>query len=129
MADDELVENIYPESGSVVLWGPSVEVERGLSLRSLRRAPHRRLRAEVDSALGALPEGERSALLRLVAEADLHAYESRRASRNWRRLYFLLGFPAAVLAGISGGTALASEELRIYAGVIRLFLGQFPPCP
>ena len=102
MAEDELVEDVMPGAGSVVLWGPSVEVERRFRWRR-SRAPHRRLRAEVDAALGALPEGERSALLRLVAEADLHAYESRRASTNWRRLYVLLGFPAAVLAGISGG--------------------------
>lgn len=119
MAEDELTEDVYPVGrGSVVLWGPSVEIERKRRRGSNR--PHRRLRAEVDAAIGELPEGERSALLRLVAEADLHAYESRRASRNWRRLYFTLGFPAAVLAGVSGGAALASEQLRVSAGVIAL---------
>ncbi|WP_157555922.1 hypothetical protein [Nocardia acidivorans] len=78
------------------------------------------LRSDLDSAMGHAPVSELDALMRLVGEGDLRAFDLRRASDRWRRIYFLLGLPAAILAAVSGAAGLATEQLRIPAALVAL---------
>ncbi|MEV6339488.1 hypothetical protein AB0M12_32820 [Nocardia vinacea] len=87
--------------------------------RRLGRA-HGRLRAELEDVLGTPPTSELDALVHLVAEADLRAFDWRRVGKRWGRAYFVLGLPAAILAGVSGAAGLAEEQFRIAAAVIAL---------
>jgi hypothetical protein len=79
-----------------------------------------RLNKRVKDALGTTPEEPLGALVRLVAEADLRAFDSRRVSLWWSRAYYLLGVPAAVLAAIAGAIGLAEAASRIIAAIIAL---------
>ncbi|WP_378672133.1 hypothetical protein [Nocardia sp. GCM10030253] len=126
-----------PMSQADVMWGASMEV-RNVRARGpmvlpqdtgqIQRSPVRRrqlsrrarLRAELDDVLGTPPRDERAALVNLVAEADLHAFDLRRSSKRWGRAYFILGLPAAILAGIAGAAGLSSEQFRVTAAIIAL---------
>jgi hypothetical protein len=79
-----------------------------------------RLRSQLNLALGTPPKTARDALVILVAEADLRAFEVSKGGKWWRRTYYILGLPAAVLAGISGASGLASADNRISAAIIAL---------
>jgi hypothetical protein len=57
---------------------------------------------------------------RLIAEAAAGARRAARRSRMWNGVFLTLGFPAAVLAGVSGATGLASVDARIPAAFLAL---------
>jgi hypothetical protein len=59
-------------------------------------------------------------LLELEAESYRQSVLARRRSDFFKRLYYLFGLPAAILAAIAGATALASTTGRIAVGVIAL---------
>ncbi len=68
-----------------------------------------------------------SAPTRLRAEAERLLEEARRELRNadrrvgfWTVVDIGLGFPAAVLAGVSGAAGLASAEARVPAALLAL---------
>ncbi len=65
-------------------------------------------------------EGVGKELAQIIAEATRQAGVHRRKAAFWDRTYFVVGLPAAALAGIAGITALASAAGRIVAGVVSL---------
>lgn len=79
-----------------------------------------RLNKRVKDALGTTPDKPLGALVQLVAEADLCAFDLRRGSLWWSRAYYLLGAPAAVLATIAGAIGLADAASRFTAAIIAL---------
>ncbi|MET7294864.1 hypothetical protein ABZS79_22495 [Streptomyces griseoloalbus] len=68
------------------------------------------LRAEVD---------------KLIAEAHIGARRAQRRAKLWHATYLSLGFPAAVLAGISGAAGLASAGARVPAAILALLAAGF----
>jgi hypothetical protein len=61
-----------------------------------------------------------SELKEIQSRAELNAKSQRKRASRWSSLYFLVGLPAAVLAAVSGATALASTANHVAAGVIAL---------
>jgi hypothetical protein len=59
-------------------------------------------------------------LLSLIADCDLHAYNTQKVGKWWGRAYYLLGLPAAVLATIAGAAALTSAAGRILTATVAL---------
>jgi hypothetical protein len=82
--------------------------------------PRRRLKRLRDTAIGQAPNDAMGVLRSLIADCDLHAYNTRSAGKWWGRAYYLLGLPAAVLATIAGAAALLSTAGRIPAAIIAL---------
>ncbi|MFF5297240.1 hypothetical protein [Paractinoplanes globisporus] len=71
--------------------------------------------------------GDSSLVLRLRAEikelaetANLVASAELKSARRWGRIHLILGLPTAVVAAVSGATALASTAGRVPAGVLAL---------
>ncbi|TQK44713.1 hypothetical protein FBY35_6236 [Streptomyces sp. SLBN-118] len=67
--------------------------------------PSRRLRAEIE---------------RLRDEAARQRALAHRRAEFWNRAHIVLGFPAALLAGISGAAGLATADARVPAALIAL---------
>jgi hypothetical protein len=82
--------------------------------------PRRQLKRLRDTAIGQAPNDAMGVLRSLIADCDLHAYNTRSAGKWWGRAYYLLGLPAAVLATIAGAAALVSTAGRIPAAFIAL---------
>jgi hypothetical protein len=82
--------------------------------------PRRTLRRRLDRALGEAPDDAMGVLITLIADCDLRAYDTRRASKRWGSAYYLLGLPAAVFATIAGAAGLASTAGRIPAAIVAL---------
>lgn len=82
--------------------------------------PRRRLKRQRDTAIGQAPKEAMGVLQSLIADCDLHAYNTRSAGKWWGRAYYLLGLPAAILATIAGAAALASTAGRIPAAIVAL---------
>ncbi|MCH0538040.1 hypothetical protein I3F58_00375 [Streptomyces sp. MUM 203J] len=57
---------------------------------------------------------------RLRDEAARHRSLSDRRAGRWVKVEIALGFPAALLAGVSGATGLASADARIPAALMAL---------
>jgi hypothetical protein len=66
------------------------------------------------------PDRLESTYRQLVAQSDLNSFDAWRASRWWGRTYYILGLPAAVLAGIAGAVGLANTAGRVPAAIIAL---------
>ncbi|GAA0503427.1 hypothetical protein Ade02nite_35890 [Paractinoplanes deccanensis] len=65
-------------------------------------------------------EGIRQGIIEVrTASVDAASWHARWA-RRWGRVYFALGLPSAVLAGVAGATGLASTSGRIPAAIIAL---------
>ncbi|MGJ6961841.1 hypothetical protein ACSDR0_07985 [Streptosporangium sp. G11] len=62
----------------------------------------------------------RQEVSRVASEANWYSGRALRRTRIWNATYIMLGLPAAVLAGISGATGLASVEGRIPAAFLAL---------
>lgn len=82
--------------------------------------PRRRLKRLRDKAIGEAPNDAMGVLLSLIADCDLHAYNTQSIGKWWGRAYYLLGLPAAVLATIAGAAALVSTTGRIAVAVVAL---------
>ncbi|MFF0446631.1 hypothetical protein ACFYT4_09495 [Streptomyces sp. NPDC004609] len=61
----------------------------------------------------------------VVEEARIGARRAQRRSKLWNATYICLGFPAAVLAGISGAAGLAAPGARVPAAVLALLSAGF----
>ena len=85
-----------------------------------RRNPIRALRAQLAAQVGRSAETVETTMQVMVAECDLRAYESRRASEWWGRMYYLLGAPAALLATVAGATALSDAVPPFVISVLAL---------
>ena len=83
-------------------------------------SPRRSLKRNRDRAIGQAPNNAMGVLLSLIADSDLRAYDTQRASKRWGRAYYMLGLPAAVLATIAGAAGLASTAGRIPVAIITL---------
>jgi hypothetical protein len=84
--------------------------------------PRRQLRKALEEAADPkkTPDSLESTYRQLVAQSDLNSFDAWRASRWWGRTYYILGLPAAVLAGIAGAVGLATTAGRIPAAIIAL---------
>jgi hypothetical protein len=78
------------------------------------------LKQRLDEALGQAPGDAMQVLLSFIADCDLRAYNTRRASERWGSAYYLLVLPAAVLATIAGAAGLASTAGRIPIAIVAL---------
>ncbi|MFJ9033827.1 hypothetical protein ACIRQP_36150 [Streptomyces sp. NPDC102274] len=67
----------------------------------------------------------RSEVERIVTEARIGAKRAQRRSKLWNATYICLGFPTAVLAGVSGAAGLASPEARVPAAILALLSAGF----
>jgi hypothetical protein len=74
----------------------------------------------VADSIGTAYESIDGAYRSLIAECDLNAFDARRRTARWSKAYYLIGFPAAILAAVAAATGLASETGRIPAGIISL---------
>ncbi|MER7345835.1 hypothetical protein ABT390_10550 [Streptomyces aurantiacus] len=61
----------------------------------------------------------------IAAESRIGARRAQRRSKLWNATYICLGFPAAVLAGISGAAGLASPGARVPAAILALLSAGF----
>jgi hypothetical protein len=103
-----------------LLLSSSATVEALVKFGRLRSSPRRRLRRILEDSIGTAPSDVEGTFRALIAECDLNAFDTRRASRWWGRAYYMLGLPAAVLATVAGATGLASTAGRVPAAVIAL---------
>ncbi len=87
-----------------------------------------------DSAsAGAVPGGAGDARLvalraeveKVIGEARVGARRAQRRAKLWHAAYLSLGFPAAVLAGVSGAAGLASAGARVPAAILALLAAGF----
>jgi hypothetical protein len=62
---------------------------------------------------------------RIIEEARIGARRAKRRGKLWNATFLTLGFPAAVLAGISGAAGLASAGARVPAAVLALLAAGF----
>lgn len=67
----------------------------------------------------------RAEVEKLIAEAQVGARRAQRRAKLWHAAYLSLGFPAAVLAGISGAAGLASAGARVPAAILALLAAGF----
>ncbi|MFE1290214.1 hypothetical protein [Streptomyces sp. NPDC058751] len=67
----------------------------------------------------------RAEVEKIISEAHIGARRAQRRAKLWHAVYLSLGFPAAVLAGVSGAAGLASEGARIPAAVLALLSAGF----
>ncbi|MET8678039.1 hypothetical protein ABZW18_10720 [Streptomyces sp. NPDC004647] len=61
----------------------------------------------------------------IVIEARTEAQSAQRRGAFWNATYLLLGFPAAVLAGVAGAAGLASPDARVPAAIMALLSAGF----
>jgi len=104
----------------LVLGSANLTLESWESIKNLWNSPRRQLRKKLLAAIGTTPDDIEATFRSLIAECDLNAFDTRRASRWWGRAYYMLGLPAAVLAVVAGATGLASTAGRIPAAIIAL---------
>ncbi|WP_198533703.1 hypothetical protein [Streptomyces odonnellii] len=62
---------------------------------------------------------------RIAAEAGIGARRAQRRGKLWNATHLLLGFPAAVLAAVSGAAGLASSDARVPAAILALLAAGF----
>ncbi|MFI9780161.1 hypothetical protein ACIHCV_36630 [Streptomyces sp. NPDC051956] len=62
---------------------------------------------------------------KIITEAQIGARRAQRRAKLWHAMYLSLGFPAAVLAGISGAAGLASTDARVPAAILALLSAGF----
>ncbi|MFJ5779881.1 hypothetical protein [Streptomyces sp. NPDC093094] len=62
---------------------------------------------------------------RVLAEAERRERSAHQRVRFWGVIDIALGFPAAVLAGLSGAAGLASPDARVPAAVLALLAAGF----
>lgn len=67
----------------------------------------------------------RAEVEKIITEAHIGARRAQRRAKLWHAVYLSLGFPAAVLAGISGAAGLASTGARIPAAILALLAAGF----
>lgn len=67
----------------------------------------------------------RRQVVQLVEEAARQGMQARNWARFWHATHIFLGFPAAVLAAISGAAGLASADLRVPAALLALLAAGF----
>lgn len=67
----------------------------------------------------------RAEVEKIITEAQIGARRAQRRAKLWHAVYLSLGFPAAVLAGISGAAGLASAGARVPAAVLALLSAGF----
>lgn len=67
----------------------------------------------------------RAEVEKIIAEAQIGARRAQRRAKLWHGAYLSLGFPAAVLAGISGAAGLASAGARVPAAILALLAAGF----
>ncbi|MFE9610892.1 hypothetical protein [Streptomyces sp. NPDC006012] len=67
----------------------------------------------------------RAEVEKLITEARVGARRAQRRAKLWHATYLSLGFPAAVLAGVSGAAGLASAGARVPAAVLALLAAGF----
>ncbi|MEV4972234.1 hypothetical protein [Streptomyces scopuliridis] len=67
----------------------------------------------------------RAEVEKLITEAQIGARRAQRRAKLWHAAYLSLGFPAAVLAGISGAAGLASAGARVPAAILALLAAGF----
>ncbi|WP_326809950.1 hypothetical protein OIE62_38255 [Streptomyces scopuliridis] len=67
----------------------------------------------------------RAEVEKLITEARIGARRAQRRAKLWHAAYLSLGFPAAVLAGISGAAGLASAGARVPAAILALLAAGF----
>ncbi|MEV6591309.1 hypothetical protein [Streptomyces acidicola] len=67
----------------------------------------------------------RAEVEKIIAEAQIGARRAQRRAKLWHAMYLSLGFPAAVLAGISGAAGLASAGARVPAAILALLSAGF----
>ncbi|MDT0317581.1 hypothetical protein [Streptomyces millisiae] len=67
----------------------------------------------------------RSEVEKLIEEARIGARRAQRRAKLWNATYLVLGFPAAVLAGVSGAAGLASPDARVPAAILALLAAGF----
>ncbi|MEE1738724.1 hypothetical protein PUR49_19720 [Streptomyces sp. BE147] len=67
----------------------------------------------------------RAEVEKLITEAQVGARRAQRRAKLWHATYLSLGFPSAVLAGISGAAGLASAGARVPAAVLALLAAGF----
>jgi hypothetical protein len=67
----------------------------------------------------------RAEVEKIVTEAQIGARRAQRRAKLWHAAYLSLGFPAAVLAGISGAAGLASAGARVTAAILALLAAGF----
>lgn len=103
-----------------LLLSNSITIEALTRITHLWDSPRKQLRKTLKEAIGTTPDDVRTAFRRLVAECDLNAFDTRRASRWWSRAYYFLGMPAAALAAVAGATGLISAAGRVPAAIIAL---------
>ncbi|MGW1377092.1 hypothetical protein ACWD6P_22890 [Streptomyces sp. NPDC002446] len=89
-------------------------------------------RADVDRRTDVDRVGDLTQMRHLAAEVEKIATEARvgaqRAQRRgklWNATHLVLGFPAAVLAAVSGAAGLASSDARVPAAVLALLAAGF----
>jgi len=103
-----------------LLLSSSATIEALTKVGGLWRSPRRRLRKAMQASIGQPLDDIEATFRSLIAECDLNAFDTRRASRWWGRAYYMLGLPAAVLATVAGATGLASTAGRVAAAIIAL---------
>jgi hypothetical protein len=62
----------------------------------------------------------RAEIKELAQKASIASDEASASARTWNRAHMVLGLPTAVIAAVSGATALASTAGRIPAGILAL---------
>jgi hypothetical protein len=62
---------------------------------------------------------------KIAAEARIGARRAQRRGKLWNATHLILGFPAAVLAAVSGAAGLASSDARVPAAVLALLAAGF----
>lgn len=67
----------------------------------------------------------RAEVEKIITEAQVGARRAQRRAKLWHAVYLSLGFPAAVLAGISGAAGLASTDARVPAAILALLSAGF----
>ncbi|MFC8663236.1 hypothetical protein [Streptomyces sp. NPDC057199] len=77
--------------------------------------------ADVDERMRVL----RAEVELLIDEARIGARRAQRRGKLWNATNICLGFPAAVLAGVSGAAGLASTGARVPAAVLALLAAGF----
>jgi hypothetical protein len=109
---------VISDLGRSLVTNPYVDAK--LDGRIWLASPRRKLKRRLEAAIGEVPDSEMGVLLSLIADGDLRAYDTRRASQRWGRAYYSLGLPAAVLATVAGAAGLASAAGRIPAAIVAL---------
>ncbi|MFF1421395.1 hypothetical protein [Streptomyces sp. NPDC058280] len=62
---------------------------------------------------------------KIAVEAGIGARRAQRRGKFWNATHLALGFPAAVLAAVSGAAGLASPDARVPAAVLALLAAGF----